>query len=264
MKAAFFIRPAPASLSAFVRELWLLRDDGAPRAGLPKPYVEMVFSLAGVHWWRPGLNACEQRFDRAWITPLQEAPRFARADGPRILIGARIDPVAALTLFGPIGAGVGQAPPDLETVMGAWGTDTLSALRAASSEEQGFAVLSRSLENAFSRRRAAAPSRDEPRVGPLRQPGASARTLRRRHKDQMGLSSSRLARLRRLDQALRDLVEGGGALAQVAHAHGFFDQAHMTREVLKLTGYTPGQLQRRAQGMPPHMAPCAVAKTYNT
>ncbi|MBY0566588.1 MAG: AraC family transcriptional regulator [Hyphomonadaceae bacterium] len=263
MTAAFFIRPAPSSISAFVRELWLLRDDGALRAGLPKPYVELVFNLAGVHWWRPELNACEQRFDHAWVTPVQDAPRYARADGVRVLIGARIEPVAAATLFGPIGAGVGQAPPHLETLMGAWGADTLSALRAATSEEQVFSILGRRLENAFSRGKISTRCRDEPAVGPLTELGASARTLRRRYKDQVGLSPKRLARLRRLDRVLRDLAEGGAALAQVAQAHGFFDQAHMTREILKLTGVTPGQLRRRSQGTPPHMAPCGMAKKYN-
>lgn len=263
MTIVFSVRPPPGAIAAFVRELWFLRDDGALHAGLPKPYVEVVFSLAGVHWWRPELNACESRFEHGWVTPLQNASRYARADGARVLIGARIEPLAAHALFGPIGAGARQAPLHLGTLMGDWGVDTLSALRTARSEEQLFSVLGRSLESAFARSKMTTLSAEDALVTPLIEPGASARTLRRLYKDQVGLSFKRLSGLRRLDQLLRELGDDGAELAQLAQAHGFCDQAHMTREVVKLTGVTPGQLRRRSPGTPPHMASSVMAKKYN-
>ena len=47
----------------------------------------------------------------------------------------------------------------------------------------------------------------------------------------------------RLSRA-RDLIAGGGELADVAADVGFADQAHMTREFKKTYGFTPGQLMR--------------------
>lgn len=58
-----------------------------------------------------------------------------------------------------------------------------------------------------------------------------------------GLTPSAFLRQLRLSRA-RDLIAGGGELADVAADVGFADQAHMTREFKKTYGFTPGQLMR--------------------
>jgi AraC-like DNA-binding protein len=37
----------------------------------------------------------------------------------------------------------------------------------------------------------------------------------------------------------------GDPILDVAHDLGYADQAHLTRDVKRLTGYTPGQTKRR-------------------
>ena len=72
--------------------------------------------------------------------------------------------------------------------------------------------------------------------------GLGERHLRRRFGRAVGLGPKRFARIARLQRALTDAAPW----AAVAAAHGFSDQAHLTREVRALTGLTPTAL--RAEG----------------
>ncbi|MEV0528611.1 helix-turn-helix domain-containing protein [Streptomyces sp. NPDC050439] len=58
---------------------------------------------------------------------------------------------------------------------------------------------------------------------------------------QIGLPPKTAARIMRLHRALR-LLLGGTTGAQVASACGFSDQAHMSREVRRMTGFPPSRL----------------------
>jgi AraC-like DNA-binding protein len=44
---------------------------------------------------------------------------------------------------------------------------------------------------------------------------------------------------------VRALPSWGGTLAGLAAEAGFVDQAHLTRAVVSLTGWTPGQLRAK-------------------
>ncbi len=107
----FITAAPPAAITQGVFELWQLEDDGRLHAGLPKPYVEVVVSLSGVHWWRPALEGAEHLYCDAWVTPIQSGSRYARAVGRGHLIGARLEPWAALALLGPLPPGDGTPPP---------------------------------------------------------------------------------------------------------------------------------------------------------
>jgi len=254
----FVTCPARPAVAACVRELWLLEDDGTPHAGLPKPYVELVVSLSGLHFWRAEPEGAEHIYDHGWVTPLQDAPRHARSEGPRRLIGARLQPWAAVAMFGRLPAGDGGPPPRLRDVIG----DEADALRvsilAARDEEAAFCAFQDWLEG---RPELRAPAPDFDDLSGLRafqmaaRAGVSARSLRRRFAADLGVSPKQWLRLHRLDKLLRDgdLRTGGEALAQLAQAHGFADQAHMTREVMALTGATPRKLRRNRAEAPPHL-----------
>ena len=87
--------------------------------------------------------------------------------------------------------------------------------------------------------------------GPLvaytaRELGVSERQLGRRFVAAVGLSPRRFASLRRFERALR-LLPHGATCAEVAHAAGYFDESHFSRECQRITGETPGAL-RRSQG----------------
>lgn len=238
--------PPPSALHAVVRELWLLEDDGAMSTGLPKPYVEIVVSLEGVHWWRASCDELEHCYAESWVTPVQQGPRHARADGRRRLIGARLEPWLASALFGPLPPGDGRPPPHLNALIGDDAMALRTLLLAAPDERSAFDAFGSWLEAHVSERGAAIAFC----VDTL-----SDRTARRRYARDIGVSPKRWQLLHRLDRLLRDpdLAAAAKPLAHLAQDHGFADQAHMSRELKRLTGASPGRLRRRDRRGPPHL-----------
>ena len=80
--------------------------------------------------------------------------------------------------------------------------------------------------------------------------GVSARHLERQFQDDVGLSPKTLARIVRLQQALRR-VRAGLPLMEVALACGYYDQAHMTRDFRQLAAMSPGAWQQHAGDLAP-------------
>lgn len=80
-------------------------------------------------------------------------------------------------------------------------------------------------------------------MGVARQNGVTARTLQRRFHE-LSLPTPEfwrlLARARRAIQALPYRVP----LVEIAHAYGYSDQAHMTREFVRWFGHPPAQLRK--------------------
>ncbi|HEY0021855.1 MAG TPA: helix-turn-helix transcriptional regulator [Longimicrobium sp.] len=74
----------------------------------------------------------------------------------------------------------------------------------------------------------------------------SERHLRRLFLDRVGVSPSSYLRLSRFVRAMH-LLEGRGSLTRVAHAAGYYDQAHFCRDFKVLGGITPSQY-RDAKG----------------
>lgn len=74
--------------------------------------------------------------------------------------------------------------------------------------------------------------------------GLSQRQLHRRCLPLLGYGPRHLSRVLRLQRALA----APGSLAEVAHACGYADQAHLSREVRDLTGTTPTALRRDLAG----------------
>ncbi|PKW14868.1 AraC family transcriptional regulator [Saccharopolyspora spinosa] len=70
--------------------------------------------------------------------------------------------------------------------------------------------------------------------------GLSVRQLRRRVAAAVGYGPQTLAGVLRFQRATR-LGVGSGGLAELAHASGYADQAHLTREFRRLAGVTPRQ-----------------------
>ena len=81
--------------------------------------------------------------------------------------------------------------------------------------------------------------------------GRSSRQIERRIKVWTGHSNRELRQYARTDrtyeQALSAKSAGGLDLADLAFQLGFSDQAHMTRQVKKQTGYSPAELMRRIE-----------------
>jgi AraC-like DNA-binding protein len=257
----FLTHPAPASLKNIVRELWHLEDDGKLHAGLPKPYVELVVSLGGVHWWRAAPAAAEHRYVDAWVTPIQSGPRYARSVGRRRLIGVRLEPWTARAMFGPLPRGDGQPPPRLTQLIGSEGRSLRSALLKARDLEERFYILSLWLERQPAMQRAGQLALDPRRAcraaDLAREMRCSDRSLRRLFAQKAGIAPKQWLRLHRIDAVLRDgaRCSSDETLAGLAQEHGYADQAHFTRDLTAMTGVTPRRLRNRSEQLPPHMFP---------
>ena len=72
--------------------------------------------------------------------------------------------------------------------------------------------------------------------------GWSRRHLAARFREDVGASPKFLARLLRFEHAAERIRTGSAPLGDVALACGFYDQAHLNREVRDFTGAPPGAL----------------------
>ncbi|MEO0422566.1 MAG: helix-turn-helix domain-containing protein [Pseudomonadota bacterium] len=254
-------RPLPI-IKDHVLELWLLRDDGAPRIGLPKPYVEIVISLAGTHFWKPTADGPESEYRTAWVTPVQEGPRHARAIGERVLIGARLYPWVAHGWLGAIPPGDGTPPPHLSEFIGDDAQHLREWLLDAPSESALFqrfgtwlGACLEAVDPDTSRLRELADEAPPSVEALARSLNVSGPTLRRSFASKNGLSPKRWLILHRIDRILRDprLSDPTSSLAELAAEYGYADQAHLTREMIRFAGTAPSGMRKRDPSYPPHM-----------
>lgn len=75
-------------------------------------------------------------------------------------------------------------------------------------------------------------------------PAGSQRSVQRHVSSATGLSANRIRQIVRARTAAERLQRGESIL-DVAHDMGYSDQAHLTRDLKRLTGYTPGQTKGR-------------------
>ncbi|MBB3032924.1 helix-turn-helix transcriptional regulator [Alteriqipengyuania lutimaris] len=216
---------APPELRGIATELWIMRDDGRASSGLPKPFVELVLSLEGTHWWKASEGSAEHRYAIGWVTPVQEAARHARCDGPRALIGARLFPDVGRTLFPGLPGGDGDPPAPLEELIGSAATRLRDALVACDGDDARLALLA----NWIAQRVECGAL--EPRAPPLlatdvaqlaERLGMSERRVRRTFARDVGTSPKRWLRLQRLERILRDpeFASGEASLADLSAKHG--------------------------------------------
>jgi AraC-like DNA-binding protein len=229
------------------------------RAGLPKPYVELVISLSGVHWWRSAPASEEHRYDIGWVTPVQTSARYARAVGIRRLVGARLEPWVAQAWLGPLPIGDGSPPPHLASLLGSEARRLHRDLRTVPEGNvlaafSDWLALQPALREACARTAAIRPTGTV--VGHMAErTNVKPRSLRRTFGRRSGVAPKRWLLLHRLDGVLRDerLADPDFPLAQLAADHGFSDQAHLCRDFRRFTGASPKAFRRRDPTMPSHM-----------
>jgi AraC-like DNA-binding protein len=264
----FVVHPSVAA-HGHVAEYWEFSADlaGEWHGGLPKPYVELVFNLGGPFDWRAQTDGPLHLFEAGWITPLQRGPRQARAHGRFNLMGARLYPVSALALFGPLPAGDGTPPLRFESMADrgdGWAMRLRMTLLECASAAERFeaidhALAARAIEHGLDLADTSAKMASTTTVSALSDEARlSPRRFRERFGDRYGIAPKMWLRLTRLEQILRDpeLCDPASSLAQLACRHHFFDQAHLNREFRLLAGVTPGQLRQAAataQARPPHL-----------
>jgi hypothetical protein len=79
-------------------------------------------------------------------------------------------------------------------------------------------------------------------------PDTSIRSVQRRVSHVTGLTANRIRQIVRAREAAERLRRGEPIL-DVAHDMGYADQAHLTRDLKRLTGYTPGRTKERDEAI---------------
>jgi AraC-like DNA-binding protein len=135
------------------------------------------------------------------------------------------------------------------------------ALQDCSSPETALAMLRRWVDSRLAARGGgAAPVRVQEAISLLARAGGAARvanvaraigmTERSLHREIVlwsGLAPKSLGRILRMQRTLAAIRAGRAPLALIALEAGYADQAHMTRELKALTGFTPAQVVRSMQ-----------------
>lgn len=79
-------------------------------------------------------------------------------------------------------------------------------------------------------------------------PPTSTRSVQRHVSTVTGLTTNRIRQIVRAREAAGRL-RGGEPILDVAHDLGYADQAHLTRDLKRLTGYTPGRTRERDESI---------------
>ena len=256
----------PAALRPLVAWYSGYREAGAPPArhrGLPSPWLTLIVTLdeplsIGAHP-DPRQPASQHQ---VLVGGLHTAPAVVTHDGRQSGIQLGVTPLGARVLLGaPAGALAGL---DLEgdEVIGRFAAELQDRVRSAGSWADRFAVLDALLSARAGRTgpmgdviapqvayawRALLATRGAVSVAGLAlQTGWSARHLDNRFRAETGLTPKAAARVIRFDRARRTLMRrvgdgGPPALADLAVASGYYDQAHLARDFRGLAGCPPSR-----------------------
>lgn len=75
------------------------------------------------------------------------------------------------------------------------------------------------------------------------------RSLERHFTEEIGIPAKELLQIFRINRAIMMLAENPEAnLAGISYLSGYFDQSHFIRDIRKITGISPGQLQETDAG----------------
>ncbi|GLX23377.1 helix-turn-helix domain-containing protein [Streptomyces lavendulae] len=240
------------------------------RLELPTGFVTLVFTFDDGLWVSRGAELATARLrpaaaSRALIGGPRTGPVLGVHAGAVHGLEVNMSPLGAHRLFGVPMAHFGQGPVDLAEVLGPGGPRLAERLRDAGGWEARFALLDSVFAARLDRGPAASPEvrgalvrlwADTGPGAPARagaEAGWSARRLRARFREEVGLPPKAVARLFRLQHALRRLAAGTPP-AEVAAACGYHDQAHLGREVKAMTGLPPGRFALLRGGLPPGSA----------
>lgn len=261
-------RPAVALRPLIINYTGFHTEFTAPRRRLELPTgcVTLVFAFGEGLWVTRTENLGTARL-RPASGAMLSGPRTVPAIGVHagVVRGVEVNmsPLGAYRLFGVPMAYFEDAHVDLVDVLGPAGRHLTDRLQSLGSWAERFALL----DEVFCAR-----LEDGPAIAPevrgalsrlwvdsgslaraSAETGWSARTLRARFREQVGLSPKAMARVFRLQHALR-LLAAGTAAAHVAVVCGYHDQAHLSREVKAMTGLPPTRFVRLRAGLAPGSA----------
>lgn len=222
------LAPLPRHLG-FVRHLYVLHDRGLLAHGEGSRFSQPCRDIGVVCRQRP---SADEPATASWQVH-DEPPRFGRAPRARPFHGWAFG-----ILCNPLTVGPALDP---SAALRALQHAVMKELQAGDAPLHGLIhALDACVERLASHGLLA-----EPRVDGG---NASLRTVQRRMKASVGLGPKRWNSLWRFEDALRR-VAGGEALADVAFAAGYADQAHMTTDFARHTGTSPARLRAATRSL---------------
>jgi AraC-like DNA-binding protein len=228
---------------------WINRPGAAPSAPfdrvLPDGCIDLIFRGGG----RDG--------GRLFSSALIERPVFFGEARAGWYVGVRFRPAMARAILDiePVECRDRDIPAaDIDAAFGA----LEAQLRHCASPHEALAILKRAVDARLMRlERQAAPARVQEAIALLarggdaahvrdvaRALGVSERSLHRDLTRWSGLAPKSMARILRMQRCLAAIRAGRTPLAPLALQMGYADQAHMTRELKALAGFTPLEIAR--------------------
>jgi AraC-like DNA-binding protein len=265
--------PHPALRGIVVRSTGFAQRAPGPvrMRELPCTYVPVILDL-GEGWRIRDARRPDAPAERrgSFVAGLTDGPVLVEHPGRAACLQVDLTPLGARRLLGvPMDELANRVVP-LEDVLGAGGRALVDRLADAPGWEARFHLLDRAL---IARLGAASPAGGEVAwalgrlaagggvaVGDLaRELGWSHRRLIARFRDEVGMAPKRVARILRFER-LTALVEADPSIgwARAAAACGYFDQAHLAREVRELAGLTPTALRTERVNSVQDGAPAAA------
>jgi AraC-like DNA-binding protein len=265
MRGYFVHRPAPP-LAGVVDYFWSLSDvpSHSRELVIPSGTIEIVFPLHDVEIPIDKLVTTGEQSRRLRGGVVSGAYSRAFAVETRVhasIVGVHLKPGGAASLLGISAGELANTHVELEALWGRRSVELRDRLCEAANSSQRFRILEQALIGSLSRspgvRREVAFALDK-LCAPGVEVGDVARHVQLSHRrfielftEQVGMTPKRYARVQRLQRALRLVTaQGAPAWAHVALDCGYFDQAHLCRDWVELTGSSPTEFLLRLRNVP--------------
>jgi AraC-like DNA-binding protein len=246
--------PSPA-LARIADCYWILEGPGTgvPEPIIPDGRIEIVLHY-GVRFERHHPDGSVERQPLSLIAGQMLAPMCLGYRGVAGVAAIRLRPAAARAVLRASAVEITNRSIDLEDVFGS--TATLRERLARAADDRARVTLQETWLGTVVRgqpaaaidaavRQIAASGGTVDLAGVADASGLSVRQLERRFLTDVGVAPKSFARLVRLQTALRRIA-AGQALADVAHACGYYDQPHMTRDFSRLADTSPAAWRQYA------------------
>jgi AraC-like DNA-binding protein len=242
---------------AFLDHLYILKDNGRLTGPHQSVFASPLCEIALACREDPGSLHRGEEAER-WIS-LRAPPRFGQRPRQRAfrgwMIGIRCRPSSflfdeketTLAALAGVFAGIVREQNPLDDIihtLDGWIDDIVRKSGLREAEVRGSIDLAAASEPTSSMPAAGRPPTIAARPAAA---GISPRTMLRHVRARTGLAPKRYASLERFSEALRHLALDHAGFAQIAAEVGYSDQAHMTVDLARHAGVSPGRFRALAR-----------------
>jgi AraC-like DNA-binding protein len=237
-------RPAPP-LDELIADFWLYDAYAQPHAReriLPGGTFELVINLR-TDELRVTRDDGEHRFRGAIVSGTFTRPFVTDTAQEASMIGVHFNPAGAFAFLGIPASELLDQHVELSDLWGRSADELRERLCAATHDER-FAILERALLSRVVRapHRAIAPALRTIAASDVRETasriGISERRLNDLFRNEVGMPPKLYARLLRFHRAMY-LANGNAGWSGIALDSGYYDQAHLIRDFVQFSGFTP-------------------------